>query len=150
MRILELTDDTKKDILTNLLKRSPNSYGEFEKRVADIIDDIKARRDEAVFEFTHKFDGFDLNSGNILVTDEEIKAAYDEIDPKLVEIIRKALVNIKDYHARQRRNSWFDAKDDGTILGQKVTPLEKVGVYVPGGKAVYPSSVLILTMIKSV
>lgn len=102
MRILTLSEDTKKDILTNLLKRSPNSYGEYEGRVAAIIDDIKARRDEAVFEYTKKFDGYDLNAENILVTDEEIKAAYDEIDPKLVDIIRKALVNIRDYHANRR------------------------------------------------
>lgn len=142
MRILELNEDVKKDILTNLLKRSPNSYGEYEGRVAAIIDDIKARRDEAVFEYTKKFDGFDLNADNILVTDDEIKAAYDEIDPKLVEIIRKALVNIRDYHAKQKRNSWFDSTDKGTILGQKITPLQRVGVYVPGGKAAYPSSVL--------
>ncbi len=142
MRILTLSEDTKKDILTNLLKRSPNSYGEYEGRVAAIIDDIKARRDEAVFEYTKKFDGYDLNAENILVTDEEIKAAYDEIDPKLVDIIRKALVNIRDYHAKQKRNSWFDANEKGTILGQKITPLKRVGVYVPGGKAAYPSSVL--------
>ena len=142
MRILTLSEDTKKDILTNLLKRSPNSYGEYEGRVAAIIDDIKARRDEAVFEYTKKFDGYDLNAENILVTDEEIKAAYDEIDPKLVDIIRKALVNIRDDHAKQKRNSWFDANEKGTILGQKITPLKRVGVYVPGGKAAYPSSVL--------
>ena len=142
MRILELNEETKKDILTNLLKRSPNSYGEYEGRVAAIIDDIKTRRDEAVFEYTKKFDGFELNSDNILVTEEEIKAAYEEIDPKLVEIIRKALINIRDYHAKQKRNSWFDSTDKGTILGQKITPLQRVGVYVPGGKAAYPSSVL--------
>lgn len=95
MRILTLSEDTKKDILTNLLKRSPNSYGEYEGRVAAIIDDIKARRDEAVFEYTKKFDGYDLNAENILVTDEEIKAAYDEIDPKLVDIIRKSSCKYK-------------------------------------------------------
>ena len=128
MRILTLSEDTKKDILTNLLKRSPNSYGEYEGRVAAIIDDIKARRDEAVFEYTKKFDGYDLDSENILVADEEIKAAYDEIDPKLVDIIRKALVNIRDYHAKQKRNSWFDANEKGTILGQKITPLKRVGI----------------------
>lgn len=126
MRILTLSEDTKKDILTNLLKRSPNSYGEYEGRVAAIIDDIKARRDEAVFEYTKKFDGYDLNAENILVTDEEIKSAYDEIDPNLVDIIRKALVNIRDYHAKQKRNSWFDANEKGTILGQKITPF-KIG-----------------------
>lgn len=142
MRILELNETTRKDILSNLLKRSPNSYGEYEGRVSAIIDDIKSRRDEAVFEYTKKFDGYDLNTDNIIVTEDEIKAAYDEIDDGLVEIIRKALVNIRNYHAKQKRNSWFDATPDGTILGQKITPLARVGVYVPGGKAAYPSSVL--------
>ncbi len=142
MRILELNENTRKDILSNLLKRSPNSYGEYEGRVSAIIDDIKSRRDEAVFEYTKKFDGYDLNADNIIVTEDEIKAAYDEIDDGLVEIIRKALVNIRNYHAKQKRNSWFDATPDGTILGQKITPLARVGVYVPGGKAAYPSSVL--------
>lgn len=142
MRILELNENTRKDILINLLKRSPNSYGEYEGRVSTIIDDIKSRRDEAVFEYTKKFDGYDLNADNIIVTEDEIKAAYEEIDAGLVEIIRKALVNIRNYHAKQKRNSWFDATPDGTILGQKITPLARVGVYVPGGKAAYPSSVL--------
>lgn len=142
MRILELNENTRKDILNNLLKRSPNSYGEYEGRVSTIIDDIKSRRDEAVFEYTKKFDGYDLNADNIIVTEDEIKAAYEEIDAGLVEIIRKALVNIRNYHAKQKRNSWFDATPDGTILGQKITPLARVGVYVPGGKAAYPSSVL--------
>lgn len=142
MRILELNENTKKDILSNLLKRSPNSYGEYEGRVNAIIEDIKARRDDAVFEYTKKFDGYDLNADNIVVTEEEVKAAYEEIDDGLVEIIRKALVNIRDYHAKQKRNSWFDATPEGTILGQKITALARVGVYVPGGKAAYPSSVL--------
>lgn len=142
MRILELNENTRKDILSNLLKRSPNSYGEYEGRVSTIIDDIKSRRDEAVFEYTKKFDGYDLNADNIIVTEDEIKAAYEEVDAGLVEIIRKALVNIRNYHAKQKRNSWFDATPDGTILGQKITPLARVGVYVPGGKAAYPSSVL--------
>lgn len=142
MRILELNENTRKDILSNLLKRSPNSYGEYEGRVSTIIDDIKSRRDEAVFEYTKKFDGYELNADNIIVTEDEIKAAYEEIDAGLVEIIRKALVNIRNYHAKQKRNSWFDATPDGTILGQKITPLARVGVYVPGGKAAYPSSVL--------
>ena len=142
MRILELNENTRKDILSNLLKRSPNSYGEYEGRVSAIIDYIKSRRDEAVFEYTKKFDGYDLNADNIIVTEDEIKAAYEEIDAGLVEIIRKALVNISNYHAKQKRNSWFVATPDGTILGQKITPLARVGVYVPGGKAAYPSSVL--------
>lgn len=142
MRVLELNEDTKKDILTNLLKRSPNSYGEYEGRVNSIIEDIKARRDEAVFEYTAKFDGFPLCADNIVVTEAEIQEAYNEIDDGLVRIIRKALENIRSYHAKQKRNSWFDAAPKGTILGQKITPLAKVGVYVPGGKAAYPSSVL--------
>lgn len=142
MRILELNKDTKKDILTNLLKRSPNSYGEYERRVNSIIEDIKARRDEAVFEYTAKFDGFPLCADSIVVTEAEIQEAYNEIDDGLVRIIRKALENIRSYHAKQKRNSWFDAAPKGTILGQKITPLANVGVYVPGGKAAYPSSLL--------
>lgn len=146
MRILELNETSKKDILSNLLKRSPNSYGEYEGRVNAIIEDIKARRDAAVFDYTEKFDGYKLTADNIVVTDAEIAAAYEEIDDELVKIIRKALVNIREYHAKQKRNSWFDAKPDGTILGQKITPLSRVGVYVPGGKAAYPSSVLMNVM----
>lgn len=146
MRILELNDDTKKDILSNLLKRSPQSYGEYESRVNTIINDVRSRRDEALFEYTQKFDGYALDAGNIVVTDEEIERAYSEIDDELLQIIRKALVNIKDYHSKQKRNSWFDSTPKGTILGQKITPLERVGVYVPGGKAAYPSSVLMNVM----
>lgn len=142
MRILELTDETRMNILENLLKRSPNSYGEFEGRVNDIISQVRERRDEAVFDYTKRFDGADINADNILVTEKEIAEAYEQVDPKLLDVIRKAMVNIRDYHAKQRRNSWFDSEENGIILGQKVTALEKVGVYVPGGKAVYPSSVL--------
>ena len=142
MRILKLTEETRANILENLLKRSPNSYGEFEGRVNEIIENVRANKDAAIFEYTKKFDGADINADNILVTEEEIAEAYEQVDPKLLDVIRKALVNIRDYHAKQRQFSWFDSDESGIILGQKVTPLEKVGVYVPGGKAVYPSSVL--------
>lgn len=142
MRILTLTPETQNNILENLLKRSPNSYGEFESRVNDIIQNVREKRDEAIFDYTKCFDGADINAENILVTEEEIKEAYEQVDPKLLDVIRKALVNIRDYHAKQRQFSWFDSEDSGIILGQKVTPLKNVGVYVPGGKAVYPSSVL--------
>lgn len=142
MRILKLTEETRANILENLLKRSPNSYGEFEGRVNEIIENVRANKDAAIFDYTKKFDGADINADNILVTEEEIAEAYEQVDPKLLDVIRKALVNIRDYHAKQRQFSWFDSEESGIILGQKVTPLEKVGVYVPGGKAVYPSSVL--------
>ncbi len=142
MRILKLTKETQDNILENLLKRSPNSYGEYESRVNEIIQNVRERKDSAVFEYTKKFDGADINAENILVTEEEIKEAYEQVDPKLLEVIRKALVNIRDYHAKQKQYSWFDSDESGIILGQKVTPLKNVGVYVPGGKAVYPSSVL--------
>ena len=142
MRILKLTKETQNNILENLLKRSPNSYGEFESRVNDIIQNVREKRDEAVFEYTLKFDGATIDQDNIRVTEEEIKEAYEQIDPKLLDVIRKALVNIRDYHAKQKQYSWFDSDESGIILGQKVTPLKTVGVYVPGGKAVYPSSVL--------
>ena len=143
MKIIKLDENSKKNILDDLLKRSPNNYGEFTDRVNAILLDVKSRKDEAVFEYTKKFDGADVNASNIIVTKEEIDAAYEEIkDTGLVDIIRKALVNIRDYHQKQRQYSWFDSKPDGSILGQKITALEKVGVYVPGGKAAYPSSVL--------
>ena len=142
MRILKLTKETQNNILENLLKRSPNSYGEFESRVNDIIQNVREKRDEAVFEYTLKFDGATINQDNIRVTEEEIKEAYEQVDPKLLDVIRKALGNIRDYHAKQKQYSWFDSDESGIILGQKVTPLKTVGVYVPGGKAVYPSSVL--------
>ena len=142
MRILKLTKETQNNILENLLKRSPNSYGEFESRVNDIIQNVREKRDEAIFEYTLKFDGATINQDNIRVTEEEIKEAYEQVDPKLLDVIRKALVNIRDYHTKQKQYSWFDSDESGIILGQKVTPLKTVGVYVPGGKAVYPSSVL--------
>lgn len=141
MRILKLTEDTRKDILQNLLKRSPNNYGEFEGRVNAIIEEVRNNRDQAVFNYTKQFDGADINAGNILVTEEEIAEAYEQVDTTLLAVIRKSLVNIKKYHEKQVQNSWFTA-EDGIILGQKVTALATVGVYVPGGKAVYPSSVL--------
>ena len=142
MRIMNLTAEARTNILENLLKRSPNSYGEFESRVNDIIEQVRAKKDAAIFDYTKKFDGADINAANILVTEDEIKEAYEMVDEKLLEVIRKALVNIRTYHEKQRQYSWFDSEDSGIILGQKVTALERVGVYVPGGKAVYPSSVL--------
>ena len=141
MRILKLTEDTRKDILQSLLKRSPNNYGEFEGRVNAIIEEVRNNRDQAVFNYTKQFDGADINAGNILVTEEEIAEAYEQVDTTLLAVIRKSLVNIKKYHEKQVQNSWFTT-EDGIILGQKVTALATVGVYVPGGKAVYPSSVL--------
>lgn len=142
MRILRLDKETKQNVLEDLLKRSPNNYAGYEQGVAEILDKIKAERDEALFHYTKKFDGADISAGNVKVTEEEFKEAYEQVDPSLLTIIRKALVNIRTYHEKQRQYSWFDSRPDGTILGQKVTPLNRVGVYVPGGKAVYPSSVL--------
>lgn len=142
MRIEKLDQNTKKDLLEKLLKRSPTSYGSYEQSVREILDDVRERRDQALFEYTEKFDGARISADNILVTEEEIRKAYREVDPELVEIIRRSLHNIRTYHEKQRQYSWFDSRPDGTILGQKVTPLARVGVYVPGGKAAYPSSVL--------
>ena len=142
MRIQRLTKDAKENLLEDLLKRSPNNYGQYEQGVQEILAHVKEEKDQAVFAYTKKFDHADITAANIKVTEEEIEEAYKEVDPKLVEIIRKALLNIHTYHEKQRQYSWFDSKPDGTILGQKVTPLHRVGVYVPGGKAVYPSSVL--------
>ena len=146
MRIEKLDQNTKKSLLETLLKRSPNSYGKYEESVREILDTVKDKRDQALFEYTEKFDGAHINADNILVTEEEIREAYENVDPELIDIIRKALKNIESYHAKQMQYSWFDSKPDGTILGQKVTALERVGVYVPGGKAAYPSSVLMNIM----
>ena len=146
MRIVKLTKESKSNILENLLKRSPNSYGKFESAVADILANVKSRGDDALFEYTRNFDKADINPSNIVVTQEEIDEAYSLVDDKLLDVIRKALVNIRDYHEKQKQYRWFDSKPDGTILGQKVTALSRVGVYVPGGKAAYPSSVLMNVM----
>ncbi len=146
MRIVKLTNESKCNILENLLKRSPNSYGQYESAVADILAEVKSRGDEALFEYTKNFDKADINADNIVVTQAEIDEAYSLVSPELLEVIRKALVNIRDYHMKQKQYSWFDSKPDGTILGQKVTALSRVGVYVPGGKAAYPSSVLMNVM----
>lgn len=146
MRIQKLNSDTKKNLLEDLLKRSPNNYGQYEASVKEILDKVKEEKDVAVFAYTAKFDGAELTADTIEVTDAEIEEAYAQVDDTLLTVIRKAKDNIESYHAKQRQNSWFDSKPDGTILGQKITPLHRVGVYVPGGKAVYPSSVLMNVM----
>lgn len=142
MRTVRLTKESTKDILENLLKRSPNNYGKFEAAVADILANVKEKGDEALFSYTKEFDKVEVTPETIRVTEEEIEEAYKAVDASLLEVIRKALVNIRSYHEKQRQNSWFTSTEKGTMLGQKVTPLNRVGVYVPGGKAVYPSSVL--------
>ncbi|MEY8410611.1 histidinol dehydrogenase [Lachnospiraceae bacterium 62-26] len=142
MRIQHLDQNSRENLLENLLKRSPNQYGEYEAAVAEILAGVKKDGDRAVFAYTEKFDHAKISEENVRVTEAEIREAYSLAEPGLTEIIRKALVNIRTYHEKQRQYSWFDSKPDGTMLGQKVTPLQRVGVYVPGGKAVYPSSVL--------
>ena len=142
MRTVRLTKESTKDILENLLKRSPNNYGKFEAAVADILANVKEKGDEALFSYTKEFDKVEVTPETIRVTEAEIEEAYKAVDASLLEVIRKALVNIRSYHEKQRQNSWFTSTENGTMLGQKVTPLNRVGVYVPGGKAVYPSSVL--------
>ena len=142
MRTVKLTKESTKDILENLLKRSPNNYGKFESKVAQILDKVKNEGEAALFAYTKEFDKADVTKETIRVTDAEIEEAYAQIDPALLGVIRKALVNIRKYHEKQIQNSWFTSETNGTMLGQKVTPLNRVGVYVPGGKAVYPSSVL--------
>lgn len=142
MRIVELTRQTRKNILNDLLKRSPNNYGQYEATVNDIIKNVRENGDKALFEYTLAFDKFPLSGENIKVTKEEIKEAYARMDPALVEVIRKSAENIRSFHTKQLRNSWFDSREDGTILGMKITPIQRAGVYVPGGKAAYPSSVL--------
>lgn len=142
MRIVKLNEDAKKNILADLLKRDPNNYDQYAESVNAIVEDVKKRKDQALFEYTKKFDKADLNSNNIRVTEEEIQEALNTIDPKLLEVMKKAMKNIRAYHEKQKQYSWFDSQPNGTMLGQKVTALESVGVYVPGGKAAYPSSVL--------
>ncbi|MCM1190931.1 MAG: histidinol dehydrogenase [Butyrivibrio sp.] len=142
MKIINLTKESKQGILNNLLKRSPDNYSQYENTVREIIEKVKTEGDKALFDYTLEFDKYALNAGNIKVTRAEIEEAYTKLKPELVDVIRKSAENIRAFHAKQLRNSWFDAKEDGTILGMKLTPIGKVGVYVPGGKAAYPSSVL--------
>ncbi|MGO5336505.1 histidinol dehydrogenase [Bilifractor sp. LCP19S3_H10] len=142
MKIVELSEENKKEVQKNILQRSPSTFGAQEATVRSIIEDIKARGDEAVFEYTKKFDRAEITTDNFQVTEEEIRAAYKEVPPELLDVVRKALVNIRAFHEKQKQNSWITTTEKGTILGQKITPMQRVGVYVPGGKAAYPSSVL--------
>jgi histidinol dehydrogenase len=142
MRMIELNSESKKNILEDLLKRSPNQYDEYASVVAEILNEVKTNKDQALFAYTERFDKSILTKETIRVTQEEIEEAYQKVDSDVVEVIRKAIFNIESYHAKQKQYSWFDTTENGTILGQKVTPISAVGVYVPGGKAAYPSSVL--------
>ncbi len=142
MRIIQLTEESKGNILENLLKRSPNQYDRYQTTVNEILENVKARGDQAVFDYTKEFDKADITAKNLYVTGEEIQEAYSLVDEKLIETMKKSIKNIRDFHEKQVRNSWFHTREDGVILGQRITPLASVGVYVPGGKAAYPSSVL--------
>lgn len=142
MRIIELTQDTKKSLMEDLLKRSPNNYGQYEKIVADIIENVKTNGDEALFELAHRFDKNEIDESTFKVTEAEIEEAFSLIEPAFIEVMEKAAANIVSYHEKQVRTSWIETREDGCILGQKITPMDSVGVYVPGGKAVYPSSTL--------
>ena len=142
MRIVTLSKESRQNLLDSLLKRSPGNYGQYQDTVQEIVDLVKTKGDQALFELTRKFDWEGIDASNVKVTEAEVQEAYDTIDPQLVETIRKSLKNIREYHEKQKQYSWFDTTPEGTMLGQKVTPLASAGVYVPGGKAVYPSSVL--------
>lgn len=142
MRIVQLNEETRKNILEDLLKRDPNNYTAYESTVQEIVEDVRKNRDQALFAYTKKFDGADLDISNIRVTEAEIQEAMSQVDPELLTVMKRAMKNIREYHEKQKQYSWFDSRPDGTLLGQKVTPLSSVGVYVPGGKAAYPSSVL--------
>ena len=142
MRIVSLTEDSIKDILSGLLKRNPGQYTEYENTVNDIIGNVREKGDKAVFEYTKKFDKWDIDKNSIKVTEQEINEAYESFDSDLIEVMKKSAANITEYHKKQLQNSWIETKEDGSILGQKVTPIETAGVYVPGGKAAYPSSTL--------
>ena len=142
MRIVTLSKESRQNLLDSLLKRSPGNYGQYQDTVQEIVDRVKTEGDQALFELTRKFDWEGIDASNVKVTEAEVQEAYDTIDPQLVETIRKSLKNIREYHEKQKQYSWFDTTPEGTMLGQKVTPFASAGVYVPGGKAVYPSSVL--------
>lgn len=142
MRIIQLNEESRRNILADLLKRDPNNYSSYEDTVKTIVNEVKERGDAAVFEYTRRFDGAEITPSNIRVTDAEIQEALALVEPQLLTVMKRAMKNIREYHEKQKQYSWFDSKPDGTILGQKVTPLASVGVYVPGGKAAYPSSVL--------
>lgn len=142
MRIVTLNETSRRNILADLLKRDPNNYGTYADTVQEIVETVKRDGDQAVFAYTKEFDKAEIKAGNLKVTEQEIEEAMKEVDPELIEILKKSMKNIRQFHEKQRQYSWFDSKPDGTILGQKITPLESVGVYVPGGKAAYPSSVL--------
>ena len=142
MRILTLNKENIKNVLDELIKRSPNHYGEYEKTVDDIVNDVKENGDKALFTYTQKFDKFALTKETIRVTPEEIEEAYASVSDEFIAVMQEAFINIRDYHRMQVRNSWFSTKPDGSLLGQRITPIETVGVYVPGGKAAYPSSTL--------
>ena len=142
MRIVTLSKESRQNLLDSLLKRSPGNYGQYQDTVQEIVDRVKTKGDQALFELTRKFDWEGIDASNVKVTEAEVQEAYDTIDSQLVETIRKSLKNIREYHEKQKQYSWFDTTPEGTMLGQKVTPLTSAGVYVPGGKAVYPSSVL--------
>ncbi|HJC06279.1 MAG TPA: histidinol dehydrogenase [Candidatus Enterocloster excrementipullorum] len=142
MRIVTLNEGAMKNLLEEMLKRDPNNYESYTETVQSIVDQVKAKGDEALFAFTKKFDKAEVSAETVRVGEEEIEEAYCQVKPELLAVMKRSLENIRSYHEKQKRNSWFDARPDGTILGQKVTPLASAGVYVPGGKAAYPSSVL--------
>ena len=142
MRKVVLTAESRKDLLNDLLKRSPNNYTEYEGVVNDIISNVREKKDEAVFEYTRKFDKWEITKDNIRVTEAELKEAYEGVDEEFVRVMKKSAQNIAEFHQKQLHNSWIDPRPDGTILGQKMLPIAVSGVYVPGGKAAYPSSVL--------
>ena len=142
MKIIKLTEETQQNLLKDLIKRSPDDYGPYEATVKEIVANVHENGDAALLGYTAKFDKAELSPETMRVTEEEIKAAYDAVDPELLSVIRKAIKNIEEYHELQKRNSWITTKPDGSILGQKIAPVEYAGVYVPGGKAAYPSTVL--------
>ena len=142
MNRIKLDAASMDNILENLLKRSPNQYGSYQDKVTNILDEVKENGDEALFSLTKEYDKAEINKQNIRVTEEEIKEAYSLVDDSLIHVMKKSLKNIRDFHEKQLRNSWMETRENGVIVGQRMTPLESVGVYVPGGKAAYPSSVL--------
>ena len=142
MRIVDLDENTKAQALEKLIGRGASGYGDYEKTVQEIISSVREDGDSALIAYEKKFDRCDLTPETLRVSPQEIQEAYDALDPALIEVMKKAARNIRSYHEKQKRESWITTREDGVILGQKITPIAVSGCYVPGGRAVYPSSVL--------
>ena len=142
MKISKLNRENMSALLEHMQKRRPSSFPEQEAAVAKILEDVRTGGDKALFEYTMKFDHASLDADSLTVSEEEIREAYAKTGEDFVRIVREAAARIRAFHEKQKERSWFDTQPDGSFLGQRVIPLQKVGLYAPGGTASYPSSVL--------